>query len=75
MSQSADYTSLIRPTALLNSSRKCARVSALTRLCAKARAKIRVMVRRILNTYGDPPDLQEEAGSKEKKGAWLWRVT
>ena len=26
-----------------------------------ARAKIRVMVRRILNKYGYPPDLQEEA--------------
>jgi type I restriction enzyme R subunit len=26
-----------------------------------ARAKIRVMVKRILNTYSYPPDLQEEA--------------
>lgn len=26
-----------------------------------ARAKIRVMVKRILNKYGYPPDLQEEA--------------
>lgn len=26
-----------------------------------ARVKIRVMVRRILNKYGYPPDLQEEA--------------
>ena len=26
-----------------------------------ARAKIRVMVRRILNKYGYPPDLQDEA--------------
>lgn len=26
-----------------------------------ARARIRVMVKRILNKYGDPPDLQEEA--------------
>ena len=26
-----------------------------------ARAKIKVMVKHILNKYGDPPDLQEEA--------------
>lgn len=30
-------------------------------LCEGARAKIRVMVRRILNKYGYPPDLQDEA--------------
>ncbi len=30
-------------------------------LCESARAKIRVIVERILRRYGFPPDLQEEA--------------
>ena len=30
-------------------------------LCESARAKIKVMVKRILNKHGYPPDLQEEA--------------
>ena len=33
----------------------------LTTLSESARAKIRVMVRRILKKYGYPPDLQDEA--------------
>ena len=36
-----------------------------------ARAKIRVMVKRILNKYGYPPDLQEEAVKTVLKQAEL----
>ena len=59
--------SWLRAKIAINSSRR--RISAKVRqsvtidwtLLDSARAKIKVMVKRILNKYGCPPDLQEEA--------------